>query len=55
MVGVVRYVCLFLLVTYAQAFREIDFTSEVPAGKVECFFQPMKEKMNLEIEYQVSE
>jgi protein ERP2 len=30
-----------------------DFTFTLPAGRKECFFQPMPFKASLEIEYQV--
>lgn len=32
-----------------------DFTFTLPAGRKECFYQPMPLKASLEIEYQVSE
>lgn len=32
-----------------------DFTFTLPAGRKECFFQPMHSEASLEIEYQVSE
>jgi protein ERP2 len=31
-----------------------DFTFTLPAGRKECFYQPMPLKASLEIEYQVS-
>lgn len=32
-----------------------DFTFTLPAGRKECFFQPMQNEASLEIEYQVRE
>lgn len=47
---------LFLLLTglLANAFAfEQDLTVEVGAGKMECFFQPIKKPTGVEVEYQV--
>ncbi|XP_003220100.2 transmembrane emp24 domain-containing protein 5 [Anolis carolinensis] len=37
---------------FATAF-DSDFTFTLPAGRKECFFQPMQKEASLEIEYQV--
>ncbi|XP_016373691.1 transmembrane emp24 domain-containing protein 5-like [Sinocyclocheilus rhinocerous] len=48
--------CLSLCVSVISAFSQSldsDFTFTLPAGRKECFFQPMKKDASLEIEYQV--
>ncbi|KAL4225142.1 Transmembrane emp24 domain-containing protein 1 [Mactra antiquata] len=43
---------LSLLIVNAFAFEQ-DLTVEVAAGKMECFFQPVKKPGGVEVEYQV--
>ncbi|XP_016122579.1 transmembrane emp24 domain-containing protein 5-like isoform X2 [Sinocyclocheilus grahami] len=48
--------CLSLCVSVVSAFSQSldsDFTFTLPAGRKDCFFQPMKKDASLEIEYQV--
>lgn len=49
---------VFVLLPGAPAFTsplDSDFTFTLPAGRKECFFQPMHSEASLEIEYQVRE
>lgn len=41
-----------VLAAFSQA-MDSDFTFTLPAGRKECFYQPMKKDASLEIEYQV--
>jgi len=43
----------FFVVKSVQSFNDNDLTIHVPAGSVECFYQPIKDEKTLEIEYQV--
>lgn len=46
---------LFLLLVVSINCGEYDFTVEVPAGKFQCFFQPvdLTKHKTLEVDYQV--
>lgn len=43
------------IVCAANAYRDNDLTVAVPAGRRECFHQPVKSGQSLEIEHQVCE
>ena len=45
--------CLLLLSSRLCDSVESDFTVDVEAGSVECFFQHIKKDVNFEFEYQV--
>lgn len=50
--------CIFLfniliLLNYVNGYRDNDLTAEIPAGKKECYYQPIKAGQSLEVEYQV--
>jgi len=52
-----KYIVLLLAVlcssSLVSAFMDHDLTVHVPAGRVECFYQPIKKEKSMEVEYQV--
>ena len=47
---VVTAVCLATV----HCYHDNDLTAEIPPGRAECYYQPVKAGLLLEIEYQVS-